>query len=411
MNPVDAFHSALEALRRNPMRTLLTTLGLVIGTAAVIALIAVGDGARERLMAQIRNLGSNLIVITPGSRTVGAARLATGSRQNLTVEDAAAIAQEIPSLELAVPVVHGAAQVVAGNANWAATVVGADQDFLRAREWPIADGRGFLPEETEGADKAVILGRTVAEKLFGSANDAVGQTVRVQRVPLSVVGVLARKGQDMQGSDQDNLIVVPLSTAKARILGANHASAHAVTLIVVKARVGERLADAEQQIRDLLRQRHQRGADQADDVTIQNYAAIIAQQDASAQTLTYLLAAVAGVSLLVGGIGIMNIMLVSVTERTREIGLRLALGARRRDIVMQFLVEAATLSGIGAIVGIALGITAAVLLAGTAGWPIVIRSAAVGMSVACSVGIGIFFGLYPARSAAKLQPALALRHE
>jgi putative ABC transport system permease protein len=246
--------------------------------------------------------------------------------------------------------------------------------------------------------------------LFG-ADDPVGRTVRVQNVPLLVIGVLAAKGQDTQGNDQDDLVVVPLSTAKIRILGANQASSHAVGLILTKIRAGGNLAGAERDIRDLLRQRHQRAAGQDDDVSIRNYAELVARQDESAQTLTLLLGSIAAVSLLVGGIGIMNVMLVSVTERTSEIGLRLAVGARPRDVLAQFLIEAAALSGLGGIIGIPLGVAIAATLAHVAGWPVVIQSEPMIISAACSIAIGIFFGFYPARRAARLQPAVALRYE
>src|SRR5262245_24101866 len=396
MTAFDALRSALEALRRNPLRALLTALGIVIGTAAVIVMIAVGDGARERLAEQIRSLGANLIVVSPGSAVSAGARLGSGSRQNLTLDDAAAIAQDIASVQLAAPVVRGSAQLVVGNRNWSTMLVGANNDFLEAREWTLALGRDFTREESDGAGKVIILGRSVAEALFGAA-DPIGETVRVQMTPLRVVGVLDRKGQNTQGSDQDDLAIVPLSTAKNRILGASHASARAVGAIVTKMRQGEDLAGAEGQIRELLRQRHRRAADQDDDFSIRNLAEIMERRDASARTLTLLLAAVAGVSLLVGGIGVMNVMLVSVTERTHEIGLRVALGARARDILLQFLIEAATLSGIGGAVGIALGVVLAAISASLAGWPTVIRAEAVVLSAACSIAIGVFFGFYPAR--------------
>ena len=410
MNAFDALRSALEALRRNPLRTLLTALGVVIGTAAVIVMIAVGAGARERLAEQIRSLGANLIVVSPGSVVFGGARLGSGSRQNLTIDDAAAIAREIASVQIAAPVVRGTAQVVVGNLNWSTMLLGANADFLEAREWSLASGRGFSREESEGAGKVVILGRTVAEALFGAA-EPIGETVRVQMTPLRVVGVLDRKGQNTQGSDQDDLVIVPLSTAKRRILGTSHATSRALGAIVTKVRQGEELASAEAQIRDLLRQRHRRAADQDDDFSMRNLAEVMERRDASARTLTLLLGAVASVSMLVGGIGVMNVMLVSVTERTREIGLRLALGARRRDVQLQFLIEAATLSGVGGVVGIVLGIALAGITASLAGWPTVIRAEAVVLSASCSVAIGLFFGFYPARRAGSLQPVVALRHE
>ena len=410
MTLVDALLSAREALGRNPLRALLTALGLMIGTAAVIAMIAVGAGAREQVMRQIRSLGANLIVIAPGTSMAGGVRLGAGSRQNLTIEDAIAIGSEIPAVQLAIPLVQGITQVVAGNANWPTTVVGTDARFLEAREWQIAGGRTLTDDDGQNVAKVIVLGSSVAMKLFG-ADDPVGRTVRVQNVPLQVVGVLAAKGQDTQGNDQDDLVVVPLSTAKIRILGANQASSHAVGLILTKIRAGGNLAGAERDIRDLLRQRHQRAAGQDDDVSIRNYAELVARQDESAQTLTLLLGSIAAVSLLVGGIGIMNVMLVSVTERTPEIGLRLAVGARPRDVLSQFLIEAAALSGVGGIAGIPLGAAIAATLAHVAGWPIVIQFEPMMFAAACSIVIGVFFGFYPARRAARLQPAVALRYE
>jgi len=338
------------------------------------------------------------------------ARLGSGSRQNLTLDDAAAIGRDISSVQLAAPVVRGTAQVVNGNRNWSTMLVGGNNDFLEAREWALERGRTFSREESDGAGKVVILGRAVADALFDAA-EPVGETVRVQMTPLQVIGVLGRKGQNTQGSDQDDLVIVPLSTAKNRILGTNRASSRAVGAIVTKIRQGEDLSAAEAQIRDLLRQRHRRDADQDDDFSIRNLAEIMERRDASARTLTLLLAAVAGVSLLVGGIGVMNVMLVSVTERTHEIGLRVALGARARDILLQFLFESATLSGIGGAVGMVLGVALAIITARLAGWPTVIRPEALVLAAGCSIAIGVFFGFYPARRAGSLQPAVALRHE
>jgi putative ABC transport system permease protein len=306
--------------------------------------------------------------------------------------------------------VHGIVQAVTAKANWSALLAGTDPSFLEARDWSLAAGRSFTREEMAGAAKVAILGRSVADALFG-ADDPIGETIRVQHVPLRIVGVLERKGQDAQGSDQDSIMIVPLATAKARILGVAQASARAVALVLVKVEAGRDMEAVERQIRTLLRQRHRATDEQTDDFTIRNYAEIIAQQDTAERTVGLLLACVAGMSLLVGGIGVMNVMLVSVTERTREIGLRLALGARRRDIVAQFVIEAATLAAFAAAAGVSLGALAAGLMADVAGWPVVVRADAVLLSVGSSIATAIFFAFYPARRAAALHPAAALRHE
>jgi len=402
--------AAVEALLRNRLRTLLTALGLVIGTASVLATIAIGDGARARVAEQIRALGSNLIVVTPGNARSGGARLAAGSGHGLTIDDGAAIAGEIAAVELAAPVVHGVVQAVAANANWSTTLIGADADFLVAREWPLDTGRVFSAEEMAGAAKVAILGATVAEKLFGQA-DPIDATIRVGTMPLRVVGILAGKGQDTQGVNQDDLLVVPLATARTRILGGLHATARSVAFLLVKVRPGEDLAGVEAEVGDVLRQRHRRVGDDESDFSILNYAETIARQDAAARTVALLLSAVAGISLLVGGIGVMNVMLFSVTERTREIGVRLAIGARPRDVLAQFLVEAAMLSGMGAVAGAALGIAATLGLAALAGWPAAIRPEAILIAGAASLLTGTAFGLYPARRAAGSPPAVALRCE
>jgi putative ABC transport system permease protein len=408
MKPLDVLASALEGLRRNPLRSLLTALGVIIGTGAVIATIAVGAAARERLLDQIRTLGANLIIITPGTTSSGGARVNEGHK--LTMDDAYAMEAEIDAVEAAAPVVHGRVQVVAEGGNASTVMLGTNRGFFVAREWSIANGRGLMPDEIDSAAKVAVIGRTVADRLFGDT-DPVGQTMRAQTVPLRIVGVLERKGQDALGADQDDLVVVPLSTAKNRVLGARGATSRSIAFVFAKMRRGESMAETERQIGDLLRQRHRVGADRDDDFSIRNMADVMQRQDASARILTLLLASVAGVSLLVGGIGIMNVMLVSVTERTREIGLRLAVGARRRDIVLQFLIEAATISGVGGGIGAALGVVSALLLANVLGWPTIIEPQAVLLASAFSLVIGIVFGFYPARRAAALQPAIALRHE
>jgi len=403
-------HIALRALATNKLRSALTMLGIVIGVGAVIVMVAVGAGAQARVEEQIRSLGSNLLLVLSGARTQGGVRLPQGSSQSLSEDDAIAISQEIPEA-LAAPALRGGAQVIAGNANWSTQIYGTTPEYLQVREWALAAGRGFTAAEMSGAGKVCLLGATVARELFGNA-DPLDQVIRIKRVPFTVIGVLEAKGQSLMGSDQDDLIVVPIAAARSRVLGAP-AQAHqrAVSTIWVKVAAGYDTRAAEQQVRALLRQRHRLQAGADDDFSLRNLAEVMAAQEASSRVLALLLAAVASVSLLVGGIGIMNIMLVSVTERTREIGLRMAVGARKRDILGQFLVEAVTLSLIGGLAGVALGIAGAVGIAAVAGWRVALSPAAVVLAVAFAFGIGVSFGFYPARKAARLDPVAALRFE
>ena len=410
MNLLALLRVALRALAINKLRSTLTMLGIIIGVAAVIVMIAVGSGAQARVEEQIRSLGSNLLLILSGATTSGGVRLGFGSNLTLTEDDAAAIAREIPEV-LAAPALRGSAQIVWGNQNWSTVIFGVTADYLEAREWELAAGRVFDPTDAAGAAKVCLLGATVARQLFGGV-DPVGQTIRVRRVPFTVIGVLEAKGQSMMGTDQDDLILMPLSTARKRVLGTtNLAKQRSVGTIWVKVPDGHDMKAAEEQVRALLRQRHRLQPGQDDDFSLRNLEEVASAQEASSRVLALLLAAVASVSLVVGGIGIMNIMLVSVTERTREIGLRRAVGARTRDILGQFLVEAVTLSLIGGLVGIALGLAAAFGIAQFAGWRILVSPAAVALAVAFAFVIGVFFGFYPARKAAHLNPVEALRFE
>jgi putative ABC transport system permease protein len=401
---------ALRALAVNKLRSALTMLGIVIGVGAVIVMIAVGAGAQARVEEQIRALGSNLLLVMPGSTTAGGVRLGFGSGSTLTEDDVVAINREIPEA-LAAPALRGSAQVIWGNTNWSTQIFGVTPEYLDVRQWPLAAGRVFEPAEMAAAAKVCLIGATVAKQLFGDG-DPLDQSIRIKRVPFTVVGVLDVKGQSMMGTDQDDLILVPIKTARSRVLGtASAARNRTVGTIWVKAADGVDTRTVEEEVRSLLRQRHriQPGAD--DDFSLRNLAEVMAAQEASSRVLALLLAAVASVSLLVGGIGIMNIMLVSVTERTREIGLRMAVGARTRDILGQFLVEAVTLSLIGGLAGVAIGIGTSFLIAQLAGWRIVISPDAVGLAVAFAFVIGVFFGFYPARKAARLNPVEALRFE
>jgi len=401
---------AMRALAVNKLRSALTMLGIIIGVAAVIVMIAVGGGAQARVEEQIRSLGSNLLLILSGTTTAGGVRMGFGSNQTISEDDAAAIPREVPQT-LAAPALRGTAQIVWGNQNWSTVIFGVTPEYIDVRQWELAAGRLFDATDMAGATKVCLIGQTVARQLFGGA-DPVGQAIRVRRVPFTVIGLLESKGQSMMGTDQDDLILMPISTARKRVLGAsNLAKQRSVGTIWVKVAEGYDMKAAEEQVRALLRQRHRLQPGQDDDFSLRNLEEVAATQEASSRVLALLLAAVASVSLVVGGIGIMNIMLVSVTERTREIGLRMAVGARNRDILGQFLVEAVTLSLIGGLAGVALGMAAAFGVAQLAGWRIVIAPQAVLLAVAFAFVIGVFFGFYPARKAARLNPVEALRFE
>ncbi|HEY5638279.1 MAG TPA: ABC transporter permease [Burkholderiales bacterium] len=401
---------ALRALAINKLRSVLTMLGIIIGVAAVIVMIAVGAGAQQRVEEQIRALGSNLLLILSGARTQSGVRLGVGTNYTISEEDANAINREIPDA-LAAPAVRGGAQVIWGNTNWSTQIYGTTPDYLDVRQWALVSGRVFEPAEMSGAGKVCILGQTVVKQLFGST-DPVGQTIRIRRVPFTVIGVLENKGQSMMGTDQDDIILMPLNTARNRVIGStNPAKQRSVSTIWVKVADGVDTKPVAEQVTALLRQRHRLAPGTDDDFSLRNLAEVMAAQEASSKVLTLLLAAVASVSLVVGGIGIMNIMLVSVTERTREIGLRMAVGARTRDILGQFLVEAVTLSLIGGLIGVALGVGGALAVGSLAGWRILLSPESIVLSVAFAFVIGVFFGFYPARKAARLNPVEALRFE
>jgi putative ABC transport system permease protein len=410
MNPLQSARVALRALRVNKLRSALTMLGIIIGVAAVIAMVGVGAGAQARVAEQIQSLGSNLIIVLSGSTTSGGIRLGQGSQLTITEEDSLAIAREIPAVQAAAPSMRGTAQVVYGNLNWATGIQGVTPDYAEAREWGVTSGRFLTIEDLDGATKVALLGQTTAENLFGDL-DPLGQIIRIKKVPFTVVGVLDRKGQNSWGQDQDDIVIIPLTTAKKKVLGVSQANARSVGSISVKIRAGENMIEAEDQMRALLRQRHRLQPYQDDDFTLRNLSEILQTQEESSKVMTYLLAAIASVSLLVGGIGIMNIMLVSVTERTREIGLRMAVGARGRDILLQFLVEAVTLSLIGGIIGIALGVVSSQAISEFAEWRTQLPLGAVVMAFGFAAAVGVFFGFYPARKAARLDPIEALRYE
>jgi putative ABC transport system permease protein len=399
-----------RALRVNKLRSALTMLGIIIGVAAVIAMVGVGAGAQARVAEQIQSLGSNLIIVLSGSVTSSGIRLGTGSQLTISEDDSAAIAREVPYVLVAAPSVRGTSQVVYGNLNWATVIQGVTPDYFEARDWPVTDGRAISPEDVDGATKVALLGQTTALNLFGES-EPLGQIIRIKKVPFTVVGVLSRKGQNSWGQDQDDVILMPISTAKKKVLGVSQANPRAVGSISIKIRPDEDMAEAENQIRGLLRQRHRLQPFQDDDFWLRNLSEVLQTQEESSKVMTYLLAAIASVSLLVGGIGIMNIMLVSVTERTREIGLRMAVGARRRHILLQFLIEAVTLSLIGGIIGIALGLGGSRAISYFAEWRTLIAPESIVIAFGFAAGIGIFFGFYPARKASRLDPIEALRYE
>ena len=393
------------------MRSLLTMLGIVIGVSAVIAMVAVGAGAQMRVEEQIRAFGANLLLVLPGAAQEGGARLAGGTRHTLTEDDAAAIGVQVPGVISAAPSVRGTQQVVHGNRNWNTVVIGTLPDYLTTREWPAQKGRIFADQEIQSAAKVATLGATVAAALFADA-DPLDQIIRIGDVPFRVVGVLAAKGTSDAANNQDDVIFVPISTAKLRLLGgASQVNRASLNSILVKVADADGMPAVKAEIGGLLRDRHHLSADALDDFQVWDPAAAMAAKHEATRTLSFLLAAIASVSMLVGGISIMNIMLVSVTERTREIGLRLALGARRRDIRRQFLAEAIVLSLVGGVLGTVLGIAVAALLSGLAGWEVFIGPEAVIAAVLFAATVGIFFGYYPAVRASRLDPIEALRIE
>jgi putative ABC transport system permease protein len=410
MNMIECVRSALQSLRINVLRSALTTLGIVIGVGAVIAMVAIGAGAEARVSALISSLGTNILMVTRGAVSTGGVRLAAGSRPALTLDDAEAIQNEIGAVQAAAPVVRGSGQIVFGNGNWATTINGITAEYFETREWYAEAGRELIQEDINSAAKVIVLGATVAENIFGDG-DPIGQIVRLQNVPLEVVGVLARKGESPWGGDQDDIVFIPVSTAKKRVLGERQLRGNLVNSIMVKVRSADLLPEAQPNVRDLLRQRHRLRGDRPDDFNLRNMSDVMQTRAESSRVMTLLLASIASVSLLVGGIGIMNIMLVSVTERTREIGLRMAIGARGRDVLAQFVTEAVVLSSIGGMVGVACGVGASMIIASMAGWPMLIEIDAILVAVLFSAAIGVFFGFYPARRAARLDPIEALRYE
>ena len=398
MNLYSAWKIAYRSLRANRLRSFLTMLGMVIGVAAVIAMVAIGAGANERIAAQISSIGSNLLLVLPGSTTAGGLRSGFGSAPTLTMADAKAIGRELPAVRLAAPSVRSTSPVVYGNQNWSTLVQGVTPEYFEIREYRLAEGRYFTADEVDASSKVAVVGRTVIRNLFGEESP-VGAIFRIKRVPFTVIGVLEEKGQSLQGQDQDDIIIAPITTVQNKLFGSEHPGS--VGVIIAQAVDRESIEEAERQVVSLLRQRHRIGSGQEDDFSVRNLSEMLAVAEASTRVMSLLLGAIASVSLLVGGIGIMNIMLVSVTERTREIGIRLAVGARERDILVQFLIEAVSLSAAGGGAGILLGV----------GGSMLISPGAVLVAFGFSAAVGIFFGFYPARKASQLDPIEALRHE
>ncbi|MBI5179310.1 MAG: ABC transporter permease [Nitrospinae bacterium] len=399
---------SLRALLVNRMRSALTMLGMIIGVAAVITMMAVGTGAGDRIAAQMASMGSNLLMVFSGAATTGGSRMGAGTMPTLTMRDTEAIRKECPAVEDAAPIVNGTLQVVYGNQNWSTIVIGTTPNMLEIREWPVSEGRPFQWEDVRSATKVCLLGQTLVDNLFLGA-DPLGQTVRIKNVPFTVIGILKKKGQNPTGQDQDDTIYVPITTGQKRLFGAQLFDM--VRIIFVKAKSFDDLDSAETQITELLRQRHHIGPRQDDDFNVRNLTQIMQSAQSAVNTVTTLLSAIASVSLLVGGIGIMNIMLVSVTERTKEIGVRMAVGAKSVDIRFQFLIEALLLSLIGGALGIVLGIAGAQVFASVVGAPVIITLSSILLAFGFSAAVGVFFGYYPAYKASQLDPIEALRYE
>ena len=396
---------AFRALRRNKLRSALTALGIIIGVAAVIAMVGIGNGAKAQVEAQIASLGQNIILVFSGSTTSSGIRTGWGGAGTLKIEDAEAIRREVSGVTAVSEEVVSTTQVAAGNQNWFTRIYGESADYLDIRQWPLADGAPFTPQDVRSANKVCVIGRTTATQIYGN-DDPIGQVLRVKNVPFTITGVLTPKGLSAQGVDQDDIVIMPYTSAMKRVAGGT-------TLRNINVQVGDanEMNAAQKQIIDLLRQRHNIRPGRDDDFTVRSQQEIADAATATTNVMTGLLGAIAGVSLVVGGIGIMNIMLVSVTERTREIGTRMAVGAHGRDILTQFLIEAISLSSVGGILGIIIGIAAAKTIAITRHWPALISPGSIVIAFLVSAAVGIFFGFYPARKAAALDPIEALRYE
>ena len=407
MNLLSIIRIAYRALARNKMRAALTMLGVIIGVAAVIAMVSIGQGASASVQAQISNMGTNLLFVSAGAQNVGGVRSGTGDNgtNTLTEDDLQAIQREVPSVSMMSPMVNSRSQLVVGNQNWNTSIQGVSEQLPGIRKWTVDSGEFFTESDVRSGARVIVLGQTIVDNLFNGM-DPVGQSVRVMNLPFRVVGVLGRKGQDPQGRDQDDIAFAPYTTVQKKLLGTTR-----IQIAYVSAMSADATYTAQVQISDLLRQRHKLSGNQPDDFTVRNMSDIAEAANETNSIMTWLLGSIAGVSLLVGGIGIMNIMLVSVTERTREIGVRLAIGARSSAVKKQFLIESIVLSLTGGTIGILLGIAASLAIPMMLGWPTLVSTTAIIGSVIFSAAVGIFFGYYPARKAAALDPIEALRYE
>ncbi|WP_094606070.1 ABC transporter permease [Sporomusa silvacetica] len=396
---------ALDALVSNKLRSILTMLGIIIGVGAVIAMVSIGMGVRDKVSNSIASLGSNLIIVTPGAASSSGVRQAAGTNITLTLKDAEALAREVNGIGAVAPSVSKQYQMVAGNMNWTTSVQGTTPEYLEVRNLSVQAGSFITNEDVETRNRVAVIGTTVASNLFTNINP-IGQSIRINNAPFTIIGVLEGKGQSAGGQDQDDTVIIPLTTAQERMMGITY-----VQTISVQAANSEVVDEVQEGITSLLRARHDITADKTDDFTVRNLASVMATAQETTGTITMLLGSIAAISLLVGGIGIMNIMMVSVTERTREIGIRKALGARYSNILMQFLIEAIVIGVIGGAIGIVIGIGTSYAISSIAGWNTVVTATPILVAFGFSVGIGLFFGLYPARKAALLNPIDALRYE
>lgn len=401
--------SALRILRRNPLRAGLTMLGIVIGIGAVVAMVSLGQGATASVQAEISSLGTNVLIIIPGATTVGGVRGGLGTVSTLTVDDAQDIEKKVAGVTMTMYGARSVLQVIRENKNWSTVVLGTTPEFTEIRSWPVAEGNFFTQSDLDAAAKVAVLGKTVVQNLFEPGEEIIGSEIRIRNVPLRVIGTLIPKGQSLTGQDQDDLVLLPFSTAERKVLGTQFLGT--VGIIVVATQTRHDIPAVVDDIKDLLRARHRLHSSEEDDFTIRTMEDIAKTIAGTSRTMMYMLMSIASISLIVGGIGIMNILLVSVTERTKEIGLRMAVGAKRTHILLQFLIEAIIMTAIGGVLGVAAGIGAARLLTTMVGWPTIINSQAVAAAFLFSLIVGVFFGLYPANKASKLNPIEALHYE